>query len=257
MNNKKKVRKGAYFWTRWAWDEHAADTAHLTPLEEGIYMRLLRLYYRDYRGPLPDDAALLARKVGARSDDERKAVEVLLHEFFRKGEGGTWQHTRCDRELAAVRGTSDTNTQIATDAVVNRQRDAQGRLISQRALDQTPAGAGEQPSRVRDRDKERDRDTPKEELHIGTTSVGDSSLGDSSSQYAPPNTNPNRVGADISNTSTPTPARVTSAEGSQASGAPASAAPKRDSSRTEEMQRLLAQKCQRGNAGLTRRNADE
>lgn len=74
------------------------DTAHLTVCEEGVYGRLLRLYYKN-EGPLADDVPALQRLVRARSRDEKAAVPAMLREFFNLVDGA-WQQGRCDREIA-------------------------------------------------------------------------------------------------------------------------------------------------------------
>ncbi|WP_439810842.1 YdaU family protein [Bordetella bronchiseptica] len=79
--------------------DHVKDTRHLTLLEEGAYRRLLDHYYTIEKA-LPLDEADLCRKLLARSDDERKAVGVVLREFFVQTESGWW-HKRCEEEIAA------------------------------------------------------------------------------------------------------------------------------------------------------------
>lgn len=78
-------------------NDYAAATFHLTPLEDGVYWRLLRCYYRD-EAPIPADVAQAARMVGARTEEEIAAVRAVLREFFVIGEDG-WRQARCDAEL--------------------------------------------------------------------------------------------------------------------------------------------------------------
>lgn len=85
--------------------DYAAATAHLSFVEDAAYHRLLRLYYRDER-PLPAEVAACRRLVGARSKEERAAVETVLSEFFSLGEDG-WHQTRADGELTAYRARAD------------------------------------------------------------------------------------------------------------------------------------------------------
>lgn len=86
-------------------NDYAAATFHLTPLEDGIYWRLLRCYYRD-EAPLPGNLAKVARLVGARTDDEQQALESILAEFFVLGEDG-YRQARADAELARYRERSE------------------------------------------------------------------------------------------------------------------------------------------------------
>ena len=76
-------------------------TAHLSMLEDGAYGRLLRKYYATEK-PLPADIKQVQRLVGARSKEEREAVEAVLQEFFELHDDG-WHQQRCDAEILAYR----------------------------------------------------------------------------------------------------------------------------------------------------------
>lgn len=78
--------------------DYAQATAHLSFLEDAAYSRLLRKYYAEER-PLPSDLRSVQRLIGARSEDEREAVEVVLQEFFRLEQDG-WHNSRADDEIA-------------------------------------------------------------------------------------------------------------------------------------------------------------
>ena len=83
--------------------DYLKDTAHLSLLEHGVYGRLLDIYYSRECGI---DDAEAARLVGARSDEERKALETILNEFFVL-DGGIWTHSRCDREIEKFRAKAE------------------------------------------------------------------------------------------------------------------------------------------------------
>ena len=74
-------------------------TAHLSMVEDGAYGRLLRKYYATEK-PLPADVAKVQRLVGARTKEEREAVETVLTEFFELLDDG-WHQSRCDAEISA------------------------------------------------------------------------------------------------------------------------------------------------------------
>lgn len=84
------------------YEHHLGDwaqaTAHLTFLEDAAYSRCVRKYYADER-PLPADVGTVQRLVGARTTEERQAVDTVLHEFFKLTDDG-WRNKRCDEELA-------------------------------------------------------------------------------------------------------------------------------------------------------------
>lgn len=77
--------------------DYEAATAHLTVLEDGIYGRLLRLYYRTEK-PIPADIKQACRLVRATSKPERDAVQQVLSDFFELREDGYHQQ-RCDEEI--------------------------------------------------------------------------------------------------------------------------------------------------------------
>lgn len=78
--------------------DFAEATAHLSFVEDAAYSRLIRKYYAQEK-PLPADIKAVQRLVGARSKDEREAVESVLNEFFELQADG-WHQARCDAEIA-------------------------------------------------------------------------------------------------------------------------------------------------------------
>lgn len=78
--------------------DYRRDTSHLTLIEHGAYRQMLDMYYLNEQ-PLPTDMAVLFRKLCARSEDEKQAVQTVIAEFFEETETG-WQHKRCDDEIA-------------------------------------------------------------------------------------------------------------------------------------------------------------
>ncbi|MFC5593772.1 YdaU family protein [Lysobacter niastensis] len=85
--------------------DYEAATSHLTAVEDGIYLRLLRRYYTA-EAPLPGDVLAVQRLVRAQAKDEKRAVVDMLQEFFHHGPDG-WRHRRCDAEIAAYRDKQD------------------------------------------------------------------------------------------------------------------------------------------------------
>lgn len=77
--------------------DYAEATAHLTFVEDAAYSRMIRKYYATER-PLPADTKAVQRLVGARTKEEREAVESVLHEFFTLQADG-WHQARCDSDL--------------------------------------------------------------------------------------------------------------------------------------------------------------
>jgi len=78
--------------------DFAEATAHLSFVEDAAYSRLIRKYYAQEK-PLPIELSKVQRLVGARTKEEKKAVEDVLSEFFFQTEEG-WRNSRCDEEIA-------------------------------------------------------------------------------------------------------------------------------------------------------------
>jgi uncharacterized protein YdaU (DUF1376 family) len=97
--------------------DYLKDTAHLSLLEHGVYGRLLDVYYTR-ESPIPSDQA--ARLVGARSKEERVALDAVLAEFFVL-EGDAYRQSRCDRDIAEFKdGEPDREAKKANE--VNRNK---------------------------------------------------------------------------------------------------------------------------------------
>ncbi len=82
------------------WD---SSTRLLSPLEKGIYIDLLMLYYSTER---PIIRSYFDRITSRYTEDERRAFEYVIKTFFEESEDGFHQR-RCDEEIAAVRLKSE------------------------------------------------------------------------------------------------------------------------------------------------------
>lgn len=88
--------------------DYLRDAAHLSLLEHGVYGRLLQVYYTR-EAPIADGEKY--RVIGARSDDERRAVDSVLDEFFALIDG-LWVQSRCDREIASYQTKAERNREV-------------------------------------------------------------------------------------------------------------------------------------------------
>ena len=84
--------------------DYLKDTAHLSLLEHGVYARLLDVYYTREQPFAPGEAC---RLVGARTKEERAAVESVLAEFFIDG-----RQARCDREIERYQARIEHNQRV-------------------------------------------------------------------------------------------------------------------------------------------------
>lgn len=81
--------------------DYRRDTTHLSLLEHGVYRQLLDMYYLSEL-PIPRETQQVMRRLSARSEEEKNAVEIILNEFFTSTNDG-WIHKRCDVEIADYR----------------------------------------------------------------------------------------------------------------------------------------------------------
>lgn len=85
--------------------DHARIASHLTLLEEGVLLRL-RDKYISTEGQLPANVEAVQRLVGARTEDERSAVQTILEEFFALTDDG-WSCKMLDDVIAAYKAKSE------------------------------------------------------------------------------------------------------------------------------------------------------
>lgn len=81
--------------------DYRRDTSHLSLLEHGVYRQLLDMYYLS-EAKIPAETEVVYRRLCARTDEEKKAVDNVLSEFFKYENG--WVQTRCDDEITAYKG---------------------------------------------------------------------------------------------------------------------------------------------------------
>lgn len=83
--------------------DYASHTAHLEPMEDLAYRRMLDLYYLT-EGPLPAAVKQTAKLIRLPYADV--LVESVLREFFTLTDEG-WRHSRCDKEIAKHKATHE------------------------------------------------------------------------------------------------------------------------------------------------------
>ena len=112
--------------------DYRRDTSHLSLLEHGIYRQLLDQYYLDEK-PLPAETESVIRRLSARTDEEKKAVETVLKEFFVLQNG--WHHKRCEMELNDYRAFAEQARKNGT--LGGRPRKTETVLENNRTLTET------------------------------------------------------------------------------------------------------------------------
>jgi uncharacterized protein YdaU (DUF1376 family) len=86
--------------------DYRRDTMNLSLLEHGVYMTLID-HYTLNEEPFPLDQLDICWAIGARTDDEKTAVCLILSKFFIETKKG-YSHKRCDEEIAKYHAKSDT-----------------------------------------------------------------------------------------------------------------------------------------------------
>ena len=116
--------------------DYTSHTAHLEPMEDLAYRRMLDLYYMR-EGPLPADAQEVARLIRMRQYTAE--VESVLREFFALCDDG-WRHARCDEEIAKMADRQAKARASAAASVSAR------RTLAQRALSKRSSSADRAPN---------------------------------------------------------------------------------------------------------------
>lgn len=110
--------------------DYAAHTAHLEPMEDLAYRRMLDAYYLR-ETPLPLDVAEVARLIRMRGNQAE--VQAVLSEFFEQTPEG-WRHGRCEEEIARMQDKQAKARASAAASVNARKANAQ-RTLNERSAD--------------------------------------------------------------------------------------------------------------------------
>ena len=86
--------------------DYRRDTMNLSLLEHGVYTTLIDHYILNEE-PISLDHLDVCWTIGARTDNEKTAVCLILSKFFIKTDEG-YRHKRCDEEIAKYHAKSDT-----------------------------------------------------------------------------------------------------------------------------------------------------
>ena len=86
--------------------DYRRDTMNLSLLEHGVYTTLIDHYILNEE-PISLDHLDVCWTIGARTDNEKTAVCLILSKFFIKTDKG-YTHKRCDEEIAQYKLRADT-----------------------------------------------------------------------------------------------------------------------------------------------------
>ena len=85
--------------------DYRRDTINLSLLEHGVYTTLID-HYTLNEEPISLDHLDVCWTIGARTDNEKTAVCLILSKFFIKTDEG-YRHKRCDEEIAKYHAKSN------------------------------------------------------------------------------------------------------------------------------------------------------
>ena len=86
--------------------DYRKDTVHLSRLEHSIYRDLIDWYYLD-ESPIPLETQSVMRRLRLVSEEEAKALENVLSDFFYKADG--WRHRRVDQDIIEYHAMAEKN----------------------------------------------------------------------------------------------------------------------------------------------------
>lgn len=119
--------------------DYVGATAHLDPMEDLAYRRLIDLYYQT-ECALPNDMRTLCKRI--RLASESHSVESVLNEFFELSEDGQfWHHQRCDAELEEIYSKSQKARESAQKRWKKPQSQCDGNANAMRTHNERIQGA--------------------------------------------------------------------------------------------------------------------
>lgn len=89
--------------------DYRKDTVHLSRLEHGIYRDLIDWYYLEEQ-PIPKETQSVMRRLRLATDEEAKALENVLADFFTLSDDG-FRQARIDDEIAQYHANCEKNQQ--------------------------------------------------------------------------------------------------------------------------------------------------
>lgn len=101
----------ANYWFAFDWVSYEEKTRHLSLVEHGAYIQLLKHYYSTGE-PLPTDNQILVRICRAHSTEEIAAVATVVKQYFTPRSDG-WHNKRADEELLKMRRISKVRSNAA------------------------------------------------------------------------------------------------------------------------------------------------
>jgi len=129
--------------------DYRRDTMNLSLLEHGVYTTLID-HYTLNEEPISLDHLDVCWTIGARTDNEKTAVCLILSKFFIKTDEG-YRHKRCDEEIAQYRLRADTARENGKKG--GRRKPNPNPTLTQPLANQEPRTINQEPLTNKDFDK--------------------------------------------------------------------------------------------------------
>ncbi len=129
--------------------DYRRDTMNLSLLEHGVYMTLIDHYILNEE-PLSLDHLDVCWTIGARTDNEKTAVCLILSKFFVQTDSG-YVHKRCDEEIAQYRLRADTARENGRKG--GRKKPNANPTLTQPLANQEPITKNQEPITIIDFEK--------------------------------------------------------------------------------------------------------
>ena len=126
-------------------NDYLSQTAHLEPIEDLAYRRLIEYYYQNER-PITSDIRTLCKRIRlAMHEDD---VLSVLEEFFTLSDNGlTYSHNRCDKEILFYKQKSEKASKSANLRWNKTDENASAmRTQCERNANQQPTTNNQQPT---------------------------------------------------------------------------------------------------------------
>lgn len=129
--------------------DYRRDTMNLSLLEHGVYTTLID-HYTLNEEPISLDHLDVCWTIGARTDNEKTAVCLILSKFFIKTDEG-YRHKRCDEEIAQYKLRADTARENGKKG--GRRKPNPNPEVTQPLANQEPRTNNQEPLTNKDFDK--------------------------------------------------------------------------------------------------------
>lgn len=161
--------------------DYRKDTVHLKPIEHYIYRTLIDMYYLDEK-PIPNKTQWVMRRLNLETDEEKKALENVLSDFFHETADG-FKHDRIEKEVEKYHANVEKNRENGKKGgrpPKNKPKKTQS--VSDGLPDESKENPNQKP-RTNNQEPETSNEEPQKN---GALANSDYAVGDSIRDWVPP-----------------------------------------------------------------------